>query len=126
MRFSCKASDVKCAAPAIQEQLRLLSDATIDVTIEKHSNRKSNRQNRYFRGVVVPIIANYAGYTDDEAIGVIKARWFTDTLDDGEAVVRSTRNTDWTTASWEAKMEQIRRDVMIMWDVYIPEPNEDF
>jgi len=123
IRLTVSAQD---AASALRERLSGFGDALVDITIDKHTNKKSNRQNRYFRGVVVPIIANYTGYTEEEALGVIKARWFTDTLDDGETIVRSTRNSDWTTAAWEAKMEQIRRDVMIMWDVYIPEPNETF
>lgn len=38
----------------------------VDITIRKHREKRSNEQNRYYWGVVIPILANYFGHDNPE------------------------------------------------------------
>lgn len=38
----------------------------VDVVIRKHSSKRTNQQNRYYWGVVIPILADYFGHDNPE------------------------------------------------------------
>ena len=40
----------------------------VDITIRKHKEKRSNDQNRYYFGVVIPILADYFGHDNPEDI----------------------------------------------------------
>ena len=41
-------------------------NAKVDIVIRKHRSKRSNEQNRYYWGVVVPILALYFGHDNSE------------------------------------------------------------
>lgn len=43
-----------------------LAGQAVDLVIRQHRNRRTDRQNRYYFGVVVPLIADYCGYERDD------------------------------------------------------------
>ena len=103
---------------------------TIDV-----STSKSNRQNRYFRGVVVLHFLKalrQAGYneiaTEKEALDVMKGMFFQDDrIKIGSTEYPrylSTSNADWDTETWENKMQYIRQWTSEKLKYMIPLPNE--
>jgi len=96
----------------------------VHYTIKRFTHSKSNNQNRYYRGVVVPILADYWGYTEDEAHSAIGLVHFMVYPERGIPYVKSTQNDSWTTAEWEEKIEKIRIWAMNEFSVYIPLPNE--
>ncbi|NQU04255.1 MAG: hypothetical protein HQ589_08920, partial [Syntrophaceae bacterium] len=52
---------------AIKRWCRTFKDGTkIDITIRKHSSKRTNLQNRYYWGVVLPILADYFGHDNTE------------------------------------------------------------
>ena len=46
--------------------LKSLEGCSVDVTVKKHHNKRSDRQNRYWWGVAVPLIAHELGYDKHE------------------------------------------------------------
>jgi hypothetical protein len=90
---------------------------------------RSNPQNRYFHGQVVPIIANYTGYTLDETKDLLKSMFLRDELTvmtktgvREVAVVRG--SSELTTVEFEKFMSDIRSWASKDLSLYIPEPQE--
>lgn len=105
-------------------------EITLDI-----SSQKSNRQNRYFHGVLIPHFLKAirdAGYNeivnDKDAKDLIKGLFFKlDPIKIGKKEYpryASTCNADWDTECWEAKMSQIRAWTFDKLNYEIPEPNE--
>jgi hypothetical protein len=95
------------------------------VAVSVGTRQKSNEQNRYYRGVVCRRLAEYWGYTNDEAHRAISREHLTvEGRGDAPSYVRSTRLSDWTTAEWEEYMAHLRRWGLLEFGVYIEEPNE--
>ena len=73
---------------------------------------RSNNENSYFHGVVLPILSELTGYTEDEMKAVVKFKFkiqHTSTL---------------STAEFEDFMSKIRSWASIELGCYVPEPNE--
>lgn len=73
---------------------------------------RSNPQNRYFHGVVLPILADYTGYTQDEMKAVVKWKF----------KVKSTA--ELTTAEFEKFMSDVRMWASAELACFVPEPGE--
>ena len=41
-------------------------DTDVDIIIKKHSEKRTNKQNRYYWGTVIPILADYFGHDNAE------------------------------------------------------------
>lgn len=48
--------------------LSTLKGQEVDITIRKHKKKRTNDQNAYYFGVVIPILADYFGYDDPETL----------------------------------------------------------
>jgi hypothetical protein len=100
------------------------SGKKVEVVVRTVKKPSSSRQQRYYRGVVIPLIAEHTGYTVEETHGVLQsAGLWNDFLPDGKEYIRSTSEGNWTTVQWEERMENIRRWAMEL-NIYIPLPNE--
>lgn len=96
---------------------------------EQKRKRRSNNQNRYFWGQVVPIIANYTGYTDDETADLLKTMFLRDkfmvkTKDGLREMVVVKGSSTLSTAEFEAFMSKIRSWASVNLGLVVPEPNE--
>jgi hypothetical protein len=99
----------------------------VAVTIDSIKKQKSNSQNKYYRGVVIPIIADYMGYPSwehDIVHGIIAAKYFIAEDSKGMKYVRSSSLDKWTTEDWEEVMHRIKYDFANM-GCYIPDPDEN-
>jgi len=105
------------------------------IHVEQYGNRKSNRQNDYFRGVFIPHFLKAlrnAGYdditTNDDALEVMKGLFFkkSDVKIKGEYIPRylSTKNSEWPKDLWEIKLQAIRAWTRDNLSYEIPPPNE--
>jgi len=90
----------------------------------KKSKRKTNKENKYFRGIVVPLIAQHCGYTNDKAFGVLQQKFFLYEDEKGVKYIKSTKLDVWNTIYWEGKMSEIRQWASEFLHIYIPKPNE--
>lgn len=105
-------------------QLQAYKGYRIEVTIGRETKSNSGPQQRYYRGVIVPTIAQQLGYTNNECHGVLQYKFFTETDDNGLTRIRSTKQGEWTTVEWEKKMTEIRMWCQEQFGLYIPLPNE--
>ncbi len=103
------------------------------VIVENYGSKKSNQQNRYFRGVLLPHALKAfreAGHNltnTDEALDVIKHYFFRYMKRlSGENMIcyLSTCNSEWSTDEWENKMSEIRNWFQDKLNYTIPLPNE--
>lgn len=56
-------------------QLAALAGAPVEWTIKRFRNRRSSQANRYYFGVVVPLIAEHCGYERDELHELLAMRF---------------------------------------------------
>ena len=51
---------------ALDKSLKTLTGETVSITVKRYRPSRSSRQNRYYFGVVVPILAEHCGYDVQE------------------------------------------------------------
>lgn len=129
----------------LNKYLKSLNDGEIQMLIEKRKRTRSNRQNRYYWGCVIPLLCEAFGWIDNEGPEemheylkykfLAKKRYIkifpgaqnelTEVFSDAEEEVATTRSTtSLTTVEFEDYMLQIRQWASLEHGVYIPEPNE--
>jgi len=114
------------------DQEGLIADAHIQRLLEwikEHKNKnihiwcserrhKSKEQRAYYRGVILKLISDFTGYTEDEVHEELKKEFLTE----GE-VVKSTESLD--SIETQQYHEKIRRTYALR-GCWIPEPNESY
>jgi hypothetical protein len=102
--------------------LRGLLNAPVDITIRRHRKTRSDRQHRYYFGVVVAVLAEFTGYTSDELHDALKMKFLLVDPESSLPTVRST--TSLTTVEFEDFLERVRTWAAADLGVVIPLPNE--
>ena len=98
-----------------------LNSKDIEITIGRPSKTRSNQENRYYWGVVIKLLSELTGYTNDEIHDAMRMKFLINR--DGKVVtLKSTKNL--TTIQFEEYMTKIRQWANSELDCYIPEPNE--
>jgi hypothetical protein len=93
------------------------------IVLEGEAKKRSNQENRYYRGCVLPILAEaYGVITADEMHGVLQPIFWSVTDDRGNLRIKST--TEYSTVEFEEKMAQIRTWASVELGAYVPLPNE--
>lgn len=80
---------------------------------KKVSFRRSDPQNKYLHGVVIPVLSNHTGYAPEEMKGIIKWKFN----------IISTASL--TTVEFEQFMSNVRDWALQSLDCYIPEPGKE-
>lgn len=97
------------------------ADTRIEITIKPYKRKRSDQQNRFYWGVVVPILANHFGYTKDEMHDAL--RWeFLRREGEGPTTARST--TSLTTVEFIAYIDSIVIWAATNYQIVIPDPYE--
>ena len=96
-------------------------DGEYDLIIKNHKRTRSNQQNRYYWGVIIRIIADETGHSDNEVHEHMKWRFLRKRGGKLETV-RST--TDLSTSEFEEYTENIRRFAATELQCQVPIPNE--
>jgi hypothetical protein len=100
-----------------------LAGEEVEITIGRLRKKRSGKQNRYYRGIVVEMIAEAAGYsTNEEAHDALRIHFLRKHHDERPATIRST--TELTTSEFEEYLSKCRQLAAEMWGIYIPLPNE--
>jgi len=95
------------------------------ITITSYRKMKTLEQNKYYRGVVVALLAEYWGCVNEEAHQAISNEHLKYQKHyDMPPLIKSTKLSDWNTVDWEEYMEHLRKWSMQEFNVYIPLPNE--
>ena len=93
----------------------------VQLSVTRKREKRSSNQNKYYWGVVLPLIAEITGYTIDESHDAMKMQF----LVKRTAKVPTTKSTtDLSTAEMEEYLESIRRFAAVELSCYVPLPNE--
>jgi hypothetical protein len=108
--------------PAVFRKAFYLHDGKqVQLSVTRKREKRSSNQNKYYWGVVLPLIAQTTGYTIDESHDAMKMQF----LVKRTAKVPTTRSTtDLSTAEMEEYLENIRRFAAVELSCYVPIPNE--
>ena len=137
MKFYVEKEDRFLFPEFMTQRLKELKPGTYVWEIKRDYRQRSNPQNKYYWGVVIPIVleglkgVGYEVEDEDDAHEVIKAVFFKRKIKlKGRRgrpkelnVSGSTANA--STQEFEERMEQIRRWGSEFLGIYIPEPNEN-
>lgn len=108
--------------------LRKLAGKRVDVIVRMHRTKRSDRQNRYHWGVVVPLIAQELGYDKHEHEDVhyaLVAKCFGTHFDERlKQDVPNKRSSDLSTTEFSELIEWEARYAAQEWGLVIPMPNE--
>lgn len=96
------------------------------ITIQEYRFKRSDAQNRYYWGVVVKMIADYAGYFIDEVHEALKLKFLPtkEVLVAGQKYLVASSTASLNTAEFEEYVSKIRIWADTELEIKIPEPNE--
>lgn len=104
-------------------QISRLEGQRIEVVLRKQKSTRSLKENNYYHGVVVAILAEYCGYEPDEMHEALKEKFLAAAMDEhGLRKRKSTKKL--TTTEMEDYLERIRRWAAQELNCYIGLPNE--
>jgi len=115
---------------AIKRWVATFKDGTkLDITIRKHKSKRSNEQNRYYFGVVLPILADYFGHDNVEDLhedlklkfNPIESKLNPDTKIGGTTTKMSTEEFYSGETSY---VERICRWAAMEYSIYVPPPKK--
>ena len=98
-----------------------LEDKKIQVIVRKYKTSRSLKQNAYYFGVIIPIIADWAGEDDREAIHEALKEKFLKVRDSkGLKIVQSSAKL--TTTEFEIYLGKVKRWAALECELIIPDP----
>jgi len=101
----------------------------LDITIRKHKEKRSNEQNRYYWGVVVPILADFFGHDNPEDMHEdlkLKFNPMESKIDKNKIIGGTTTKlstVDFYSAE-DSYIERICRWSAMEYNIYIPPPKK--
>jgi len=108
-----------------KEYLLSLGDKVLDVVVKVHRNDRSDNQNRYLHGVILPTLCNHTGYSADEMKDIVKTMFLRRfVIINGKEIEVVLGTAKLTTLEAETFFEQIRRWAALELGISIPLPNE--
>ena len=97
-----------------------------NIKIQKHRNKRSNKQNKYYWGIVIAYISNETGFTDKEVHELLKFKFLQTSKvskqGSVETFIQSTTELD--TLEAEEYLDKIRIWALNFLNLPIPLPNE--
>lgn len=96
-----------------------------EICVKPWRDNRSDRQNRYYWGIVVREVASHTGYTDEEAHEILKHLFLSRVALIGEGSVTIARSTKHlNTVEFEEYLSKVRQWASRELSVYLPLPNE--
>ena len=108
----------------LKEWLSKQKDGEYVLGIKKYFKQRSLNENNYYWGTVIAEIANYTGYSPQEAHDALKSK-FLPHITDEFGLTHITSTPALSTKYFEIYMEDIRRWAAEDLGVIVPLPNED-
>lgn len=108
---------------ALLKQLR----GRYTISVDKPKQSRTLAQNKYYWGVIVPMLSSEFGYFKDEMHELLRRKFLSYTKENpytGEAEMFARSTTKLSTADMEIYLESIRAWALSEFAVYLPLPNE--
>jgi len=118
----------------IKDAIQTFEGKQIVIKIEKAKKKRSTQQNRFYYGVIIPIVQNClkdAGHilTNESTHDLIKLKFLKETLfvnqDTGEVIERIKSTTELSTSQFMDLLAEINNFIFEYFGVSLPSPNED-
>lgn len=118
----------------IKDAIETFEGKQIVIKIEKFKKKRSTQQNRFYYGIVIPIVQNClkeAGHimTNESTHDLIKLKFLKETLfvneDTGEVIERIKSTTELSTSQFMDLLAEINNFTSEYFGVSLPSPNDD-
>jgi hypothetical protein len=118
----------------IKDAIQTFEGKQIVIKIEKAKKKRSTQQNRFYYGVIIPIVQNClkeAGHimTNESTHDLIKLKFLKETLfvneDTGEVIERIKSTTELSTSQFMDLLARINNFTFEYFGVSLPSPNDD-
>lgn len=118
----------------IKDAIQTFEGKHIIIKIEKAKKKRSTQQNRFYYGIVIPIVQNClkeAGHimTNESTHDLIKLKFLKETLfvneDTGEVIERIKSTTELSTSQFMDLLAEINNFTFEYFGVTLPNPNDD-
>ncbi len=109
-----------------KNELLRMKDRKVFVVVDEEKPTRSNEQNRYYWGVVLKLLSEYTGYTEDEIHEVLLDKFSIKKevkIKDETHLIKS-RSHKMKTTEFEDYLTKIRMFAQIEFEILIPLPNE--
>lgn len=106
--------------------MRRFPKGTVTVTVKVQRQRRSNAQNRFWHGVVIPAFAEHCGYSFDEMKDALALRLLPKEIADvrtGEVITVPGHTSELNTKQFNELIERAQQLGAEM-GIYIPDPGE--
>jgi hypothetical protein len=110
-----------CNYRLLNGYLATLEGADLEVIIRRPRKDRSSQQNRYYWGVVVELLCESTGYTQDEMHNALRMLFL---RDDSRQVPTIRSTAELTTVGFEEYLEKVRNWASDALGCDIPMPNE--
>lgn len=106
--------------------LSKLEGKRVEVKVEEYKKHRSNPQNSYYWGVVIPMVSKELGYTKEEVHSALKNKFLTVTNYSKQDIeFEFTKDTkDLDTTEFEIYLRDVRNFAGDFLGIFIPQPNE--
>jgi hypothetical protein len=117
----------------ISDVIKSFDGANIIITIEKRKKKRSNNQNAFYFGIVIPIMMDAFKdawgeyYSATEVHEALKAKYcFKEQINTntGEIIQIPSSTTNFSTIEWEEYIDKIRAFALEWFNTVLPYPNE--
>ena len=129
MKFKTKVvnGDILISDSAREYVKTLPEDSAIELSIKPYKLTRSDRQHRYYFGVVITTISNDTGYTKEEVHQIMKQKFLWQVTEfNGKFYETSKSTTNLTTSEMELYLRNIREFANIELGIFVRLPNEDY
>jgi hypothetical protein len=118
----------------IKDAIQTFEGKQIVIKIEKAKKKRSTQQNRFYYGVIIPIVQNClkeAGHimTNESTHDLIKLKFLKETLfvneETGEVIERIKSTTELSTSQFMDLLAEINNFTFEYFGVSLPSPNDD-
>lgn len=114
--------ELKLAQPSLFKNYLSSLRGEVEIIVRKWKKRRSSNQNKYYWGVVVPIISKETGYSNEEAHEALKWKFLRQKKRELLPTVKST--TGLSTIEFNNYIEEIVKWAGQEMKIMIPEPDK--
>lgn len=122
-KFKAKVLNGKLVLPSTKlfiENLKNFEGKEVELIIQRYRKSRTLKQNAYYWGAIIPILADYCGYDDQEIHEALKIKF----LSKKGIIPTVISTTKLNTAQFTDYIERIKRWASIELNVVVPDPDE--
>jgi len=117
---------------ALDNAIKCFEGLGVDITIERHTTKRTNPQNKYWRGVVLPLICKYLeeveglNYSEQEIHEYYISKGYfgyKKVIIHGEETTMPKRSSDATTLEFMGAIDRLQKEWSLR-GLNIPDPNQ--